>query len=52
MKRVFSIDVLECARRGGRMRIVAAIHPPDAIRKILDCLRDRRQLRAPLMIPK
>ena len=24
--------------RGGRMRILAAIHPPEAIRKILDCL--------------
>jgi hypothetical protein len=25
------------ARCGGRMRILAAIHPPEAIRKILDC---------------
>src|SRR5688572_13424268 len=38
MRRVFSIDVLECLRCGGRMRIIAAIHPPEAIRKILDCL--------------
>ena len=38
MKRVFSIDVLQCPRCGGRMRIIAAIHPPDAIRKILECL--------------
>ena len=38
MKRVFEIDVLECPRCLGRMRIVAAIHPPDATRKILDCL--------------
>ena len=38
MRRVFSIDVLECPRCGGRMRILAAINPPDAIRKILDCL--------------
>jgi hypothetical protein len=38
MRRVFSIDVLECPWCGGRMRILAAIHPPDAIRKILDCL--------------
>lgn len=38
MRRVFAIDVLECDRCGGRMRIVAAIHPPEAIRKILDCL--------------
>lgn len=38
MRRVFSIDVLECCRCGGRMRIIAAIHPPEAIRRILDCL--------------
>jgi hypothetical protein len=38
MKRVFSLDVLECSRCGGRMRILCAIHPPAAIRKILDCL--------------
>ena len=38
MRRVFSIDVLACPRCGGRMRILCAIHPPDAIQKILDCL--------------
>ena len=38
MKRVWSVDVLECPRCLGRMRIVAAIHAPSAVRKILDCL--------------
>ena len=38
LKRVFEVDVLECPRCGGRMRILCAIHPPDAIRRILDCL--------------
>jgi hypothetical protein len=38
MKRVFAIDVLRCDRCGGVMRIIAAIHPPDTTRKILDCL--------------
>ena len=38
MRRVFALDVLECPRCFGRMRIVAAIHPPEAIGKILDCL--------------
>ena len=37
MRRVFEIDVLAC-ECGGRMRIVCAINPPEAIRKILDCL--------------
>jgi hypothetical protein len=38
MKRVFAIDVLECPRCHGRMRLVAAIHSGEALRKILQCL--------------
>ena len=38
MKRVFGLDVLKCDRCGGRMRILCAINPPEAIKKILDCL--------------
>ena len=38
MKRVFLVDVLQCERCGGRMKILAAICPPDATRKILECL--------------
>jgi len=38
MKRVFGFDVLKCNRCGGRMRILCAINPPEAIKKILDCL--------------
>ena len=38
MKRVWELDVLECPRCFGRMRILAAIHPPDATRRILECL--------------
>ena len=38
LKRVFSVDALKCPRCSGRMRIVCAIHPPDAVKKILDCL--------------
>jgi hypothetical protein len=37
MKRVFGYDVLRCDC-GGRMRILCAINPPKAIKKILDCL--------------
>jgi len=39
MRRVFALDVLECPRCGGPMRILAHIHPPDAIRAILECLK-------------
>ena len=39
MKRVFLVDVLQCQRcGGGPMKILAAIHPPDATRKLLECL--------------
>ena len=38
LKRVFEIDVLECPRCAVRMRILCAVNPPEAIRKILDCL--------------
>ena len=37
MKRVFGLDVLKCARCGGRIRSPCAINSPDAIKKILDC---------------
>jgi len=38
MARVFEFDVLACPRCGARMRILAAINPPDAIGNILGCL--------------
>ena len=38
MKRVWVLDVLECSRCSGRMRILAAIHFPGVTQKILDCL--------------
>ena len=42
MKRVFLVDVLECERCGGRMKIIAAIHSPDVAVKILKCLDLKR----------
>jgi len=38
MKRVFRVDVLECERCGGRMKIIAAIQSSDVAVKILKCL--------------
>ena len=38
MARVFEMDVLECPNCKGRLRILAAIHPPENTRKILECL--------------
>ena len=38
MRRVFAVDVLECPRCKGRMRILAQIHPPETTHAILECL--------------
>jgi hypothetical protein len=35
MRHTFGVDVLACARCGGRMRVVATIEDPVVIRKIL-----------------
>ena len=35
LKRVFLIDVLECPKCGGKMRILTAINTPEAITDIL-----------------
>jgi len=38
LRRVFAADVLACPRCGERMRLLAAIQPPDATKAILACL--------------
>src|SRR5439155_18782541 len=38
LKRVFELDILICAQCGGPARVIATIHPPEATRKILECL--------------
>ena len=38
LRRVFKVDVLACARCGGRMRVIAVIEQPPAIEKILSHL--------------
>jgi hypothetical protein len=38
MRRVFRIDVLECPRCGGRLKLLAAIDQPEVIEKILSSL--------------
>ena len=38
MRRVFGFEVLEGSQCGGRLRMLAAIHPPDTTRVILECL--------------
>ena len=38
MRRVFELDVLECPRCAGRMKILAPVTQPEAIAGILRCL--------------
>jgi len=38
LRRAFAADVLDSPRCAGRIRLVAAIHPPDATHSILECL--------------
>ena len=38
LKRIFAVDALKCNKCGNKMRILCAVNPPEAIRKILDCL--------------
>jgi hypothetical protein len=38
MRRVFAMDVLECPKCGGKMTILATIHPPEATTAILESL--------------
>jgi hypothetical protein len=47
LRRTFAVDVLACARCGGRMRVVAIIEDPVVIRKILTHLRLPTEVPAP-----
>ena len=38
MRRAFEIDVLACPRCGGRLRLIATVEDPRAIREVLDAL--------------
>jgi hypothetical protein len=49
LRRVFALDVLRCPGCGGRLRILAAVHPPEASQAILVCLA--LPVRAPPIAP-
>jgi hypothetical protein len=53
MRRAFDIDVLACPRCGGRLRLIATVEDPDAIRAILAALAESQELagRAPPSAP-
>jgi uncharacterized protein YbaR (Trm112 family) len=39
MRRAFALDVLACPRCGGRLRVVATVEDPVAVRQILAARR-------------
>ena len=43
MRRAFDIDVLACPRCGGRLRLLATVDDPDAIRAILTAAAEQRE---------
>ena len=45
LRRGFALDVLRCARCGGRMRLIAFVKKKSAAQKILPCTRLRRRRR-------
>ncbi len=47
MRRAFDIDVLACPRCAGRLRLIATIEDPDAIRAILAAVAVSRELTGP-----
>ena len=43
MRRAFEIDVFACPRCGGRLRLLATVEDPDAIRAILAAVAVSRE---------
>jgi hypothetical protein len=41
LKRVFGIEIEQCARCGGRLRVIASIEEPEFIERILAHRRER-----------
>jgi hypothetical protein len=43
LKRVFGIKIEQCARCGGRLKVIASIEEPQLIERILVHRRERRE---------
>ncbi len=48
LKRVFGIDIEQCARCGGRLQVIASIEEPALIERILAHRRERGAQGAPV----
>ncbi len=47
LKRVFGIEIEQCARCGGRLKVIASIEEPELIERILTHRRERGEEAAP-----
>jgi len=47
LKRVFRIEIEQCARCGGRLKVIASIEEPELIERILAHRRERGEEAAP-----
>ena len=47
LKRVFGIEIEQCARCGGRLQVIASIEEPELIQRILAHRRERGDEEAP-----
>jgi len=47
LKRVFGIEIEQCARCGGRLKVIANIEEPEVIERILAHRRERGEEAAP-----
>jgi hypothetical protein len=47
LKRVFGIEIEQCARCGGRLNVIASIEEPELIERILAHRRERGEEAAP-----
>jgi hypothetical protein len=47
LKRVFAIEIEQCVRCGGRLKVIASIEEPEVIERILAHRRERGEEAAP-----
>jgi hypothetical protein len=50
LKRVFGIEIEQCARCGGRLKVIASIEEPELIERILAHRRERGEEAAPAVL--
>jgi hypothetical protein len=50
LKRVFGIEFEQCARCGGRLKVIACIEEPKLIERLLRCVERRARAASPVYV--